>query len=906
MTVLFEIICLCLLKILSFKPKDLHPDFPMMYRVFGFFTDVFCFQRDRFLTVILCLLAVVFFFSYSHLMASKRGKTLFWIGSALLIFCVVFTVGVSVWRFPHGLSGSYYDNPSWAGEPVPATRYFETPGRRVDRFIAFNPNDFNDRYPFSGNPFSIQWQGHVYIPGDSYQLGIESNFGTWLYVDDTLIEGPHKIDFGTPEARTYLREGWSVNEQWGEDPNLSFVWSSGRRSEFYLGVDACTDYTLIFRCIPFFYEGSPTQELTISINGVFLETIALQDGWSMYALPVPRSLLQDITPGFFRVRFTYSNVIRPSEVIAQSKDGRQIAVAFDFAAMLRFSGHVDTSGDDATPAFTQSPLVSQGLHRITLHAQTQGSDPFIKFTWRQGRGNTSKVIPEDYLFPETLSPDSIQHSLPGERILLGVAIGYKIIVVIFLGSLVLAYGILPHFKRVLTWNSLWLGGITALALGMLVCFLFESRKIDPTFYILPHGTDQLNYVFFARGFLRGYWPWYADFPLRFNPLVSLFLIVTHSLLGEDLLMNKLLIALMSAVAIPLLYSLARNSFNTPVAIIASLLCALNGVYIFYGVSLLVAPHVTFLNILLLWYVHRIARKFSSSHAVVLGILFGILALGRATFLLFLPFLFFWIFWKQHQNFFRKLAYCLIISCTVLLVISPITFLNYSLAPRHQFVLITDAGGLNLWIGNNRKAEGDRNFDEKFFQETRDHMKATGNTYVDEVWLFMTAQPVDYLKLQWKKCIMFWRGYEIANLMPYYLFRENSSLLRLPFINFVILGPLSIVGLLLTSKKWKHLYLLQASVFVQVVINVAFLTLARYRIPAVPVLSIFAAYTLFSVYDAFRKRQFLSGLLVVFLCITLYAILNYPYAARLYEEYHHTKMPLIKMPRYWDLFRFYGP
>ena len=185
------------------------------------------------------------------------------------------------------------------------------------------------------------------------------------------------------------------------------------------------------------------------------------------------------------------------------------------------------------------------------------------------------------------------------------------------------------------------------------------------------------------------------------------------------------------------------------------------------------------------------------------------------------------------------------------------------------------------------------------------MKATGNTYVDEVWLFIKKQPIDYLKLLWKKFMMFWRGYEIPNLKPYYLFRENSSLLRLPLINFVILGPLSIVGLLLTCKEWKKLYLLHAFVFVQVALNVIFLTLARYRIPAVPVLSIFAAHTIFSVYQAFRQRRFIPATLIIVACITLYIIINYPYAAELYERQYRSKMSLVQVLRYWDIFRFYG-
>ncbi len=353
----------------------------MIDRFIEVLASSFCYQTDRLLTVILCILALIVLFRYSHILVSKRGRTLFWIGCILCVIGVGLTVGLYLWRPSRGLSGSYYDNPSWSGDPVDSMRYFETPGQRVDRFIDFTPNDFNDRYPFSGKPFSVTWQGHVDIPDDGYQLGVRSNFGTWLYVDDTLVEGPHNIDFGTSEARKYLREGWFDDEQWGGNTSTNFVWSSGNRSEFYLGVDELSDYQLSFRCRPFLYEGSPPQELTVSINGTPLKTIILEDGWNTYSIEASRSRIQEVAPGFFRVRFTYSNVVRPADVVTQSGDKRQLAVAFDFAALQKLS-----KSTPATQEIFPPQALSQGRRRITLHAQSNGIDPFIQLVWKQEPG----------------------------------------------------------------------------------------------------------------------------------------------------------------------------------------------------------------------------------------------------------------------------------------------------------------------------------------------------------------------------------------------------------------------------------------------------------------------------------------------------------------------------------------
>jgi hypothetical protein len=238
-----------------------------------------------------------------------------------------------------------------------------------------------------------------------------------------------------------------------------------------------------------------------------------------------------------------------------------------------------------------------------------------------------------------------------------------------------------------------------------------------------------------------------------------------------------------------------------------------------------------------------------------------------------------------------------------LVIVPITLLNYYSDHHHGIVLITNAGGWNFWMGNNSSAHRiyGYGFDLELHQKTKAHMKATGSTYLDEVFIFIKEQPLDYLKLQWRKLKMFWRGHEIGNLKPYYLFRADSSLLKLPLLNFVLIGPLSIVGLLLTWREWKKYYLLHAFVLTQVIINVLFLTLARYRAPAVPILSIFAAYTLFSIYRAFQMRKFIRAVSVILACLIVYVGINYPKAADIYQDLYGKPMPFMKILRYWDLF-----
>lgn len=878
----------------------------------GFHIDRLCdFALDRLFTVLLCVVALAFFFSYSHLAASKQGKRVFRIGSVLLFLCVALMVGISVWSLPRGLPGSYYENPAWSGDPVRSLRYFETPGQRVDRFIDFHPNDFNDRYPFSGKPFSVRWQGNVYLPDDHYQLGTVSNFGAWLYVDDELIDGPHKIDFGTSEARTYLREGWSHDELWGQDAGLTFVWSSGDRSELYLGVDERTDYQLVFRCLPLSYPDSPAQELSIAVNGITLvPTVRLKEDWNTYTIPVPRSVIQDKAPGFFRIRFSYSHVIRPSEVLENSKDERQLAVAFDFAAMLRSpleANNALMSAQDRRP----SSSFSRGLHQLVLKAQSKGDNPFIQLVWKREGNGKAAVIPEDYLFPAGFPRHEIHQLLPVERSILAGTIVFKALLLVFLGSVLLIYLVFPytHFDRLrklITWEVLALLGIGLCAFGIRFLFLLEMKHNDPAFSILPHGTDQLNYVFFARGFFRGYWPGLSHQPFYFNVLMPFYYVVCAMVFGEGLLAIRMLSTVLATGSIFLTYLISGRVFNRPVAYIAALLCACNGILIFYDTTLLTAPLVTFLGLAVLWLMLKLKEHLRWQTTIALGGMLGLTALARANILFFMPIVFFWIIMDCPGHLWRKILHYLGVGLVMLLVIFPVTLRNYLSTDEHPFVLINSGGGVMLWIGNNPSSNGSFHYSSSLLSDTRKQMKETGTSFSDEIVRYIKEHPREYLRLEYTKLKMFWRGYEIGNLRPYYYTRQHySRILKLPWFNFVVIGPLAIVGMILMVKQWRKLFILYGFVGVQMLTTLLFFALARYRVPAVPVLSMFAAVTLWDIAQRVQKKQWSQAGIVIGCVLLLYGIINYPYAAELYEQRYQTKMPITRVLRYWDIFHFHA-
>ncbi len=71
------------------------------------------------------------------------------------------------------------------------------------------------------------------------------------------------------------------------------------------------------------------------------------------------------------------------------------------------------------------------------------------------------------------------------------------------------------------------------------------------------------------------------------------------------------------------------------------------------------------------------------------------------------------------------------------------------------------------------------------------------------------------------------GSSLLSKFPGYVFRHHSNLLRFPWLNFVLIGPFGLVGMVLALTRWKRLFLLYSFVIVQVLTTLLFFTLASY-------------------------------------------------------------------------------
>jgi hypothetical protein len=135
------------------------------------------------------------------------------------------------------------------------------------------------------------------------------------------------LDLGTPKARPYLALGWYADELSG-DKKSSFIWSQGAVSQIYLPLIPGKNYELYLRLLPFVYPNAPTQSVKISLNNQLLQSYTLQNDWTWQEITVqiPSTVL---TTTVNILNLEYSRINAPKEVIPNSIDPREIAVACD-------------------------------------------------------------------------------------------------------------------------------------------------------------------------------------------------------------------------------------------------------------------------------------------------------------------------------------------------------------------------------------------------------------------------------------------------------------------------------------------------------------------------------------------------------------------------------------------------
>ena len=240
--------------------------------------------------------------------------------------------------------------------------------------------------------------------------------------------------------------------------------------------------------------------------------------------------------------------------------------------------------------------------------------------------------------------------------------------------------------------------------------------------------------------------------------------------------------------------------------------------------------------------------------------------------------------------------------TVLLV-APATIRNWMVA--QEFVLLTTGGGEVFFIGNNTDANGlylpppfvrpDPLYEHADFVDRGSEIAGRPLTPMQSSWFwfkeglkFIGGEPLAWLKLEALKLYHFWNWYELPDNLDYGVMQFFSPILRhlnvtvppaglpapaLPigpgawapsrlhlYGTFGTVAPLGLLGLVVSLRRRSRLTILYVLLFGYMATVLLFFNFARFRVPVVPILAIFAAEGIFAAWGFLRRLgTFLAAL-----------------------------------------------
>jgi tetratricopeptide (TPR) repeat protein len=434
----------------------------------------------------------------------------------------------------------------------------------------------------------------------------------------------------------------------------------------------------------------------------------------------------------------------------------------------------------------------------------------------------------------------------------------------------------------------WPAVVFAIAFILRVVYTYQVRY-TPFFQTL--GLDAKFYDQWAREIAGGTAERGAFF---MTPLYSYFLAAIYRMFGRDLLLIRLIQAGLGSATAAIVYTIGRDLFDRRVGLIAGLATAVYGALIFYDCSILLTPLLVFLNVLGVYLLVRADTTGRRIHYVVAGAVLGLAAIGRAAALVSAAAAVLWVWFSGRREEPRTkrtyggrtaaLRCAALVVLGIVLVVAPVTIRNFVV--ERDFVPITSNGGLNFFIGNGERATGGyvkpegldivTDPDGELIAERavgRDLKPSEVSDYwYRRAWASIRQDPGGWAKLMVRKVAFVMSSYELPQLENYDFQKRYSPLLRMPLLGFAVIAPFGLVGLGLSFRR-RRTKLLAVYALVYLLSIAAFFVVARYRLPVVPLLVVFASYGAVELVRRVRAGEYRGLIAPVLALAALFFLVN---------------------------------
>lgn len=447
--------------------------------------------------------------------------------------------------------------------------------------------------------------------------------------------------------------------------------------------------------------------------------------------------------------------------------------------------------------------------------------------------------------------------------------------------------------------------IFALALFFRLAYLADYKnsavfpvlaESDSDFYYQRANDIACGDIFNSKAFLK--WPLYA-YLLAFLFRVS----------ANNVLLVYMLQFLLGAATCVVLYFIAREPFNAAVGLIAALLYAWYGLFIFYEGLLIYTSLSLFLNALLFLLVLKIRDNPNAKNLFWLGLFLGICTITQGNIAVFGILAVFWLLWQRRTGFKKSISYFLCF-CLGLGLIFSVLILRSRIVDK-EAALFTGNTGLNFYIGNGPEADGllvwPKNLSPTAAAMLRDARaiarldlgRELKSSEVSAFWFnkamdFIKKNPYAYFRLLLKKTGYLFSPQELIFEPEYPFIRGQIQVFKFMFMDLRIILPFAFLGMLLNLRNLKKTGLLYLILFALTFSIILFFVQAKFRIMLAPYLMIFAGCGIFALWESFRGKRLLRlaclssalGILFILSYLAAGSQKQSGYAQDNFAKFHH--------------------
>jgi tetratricopeptide (TPR) repeat protein len=433
----------------------------------------------------------------------------------------------------------------------------------------------------------------------------------------------------------------------------------------------------------------------------------------------------------------------------------------------------------------------------------------------------------------------------------------------------------------------WMMVIFAAAFSIRLLYLIQIQSI-PLFYLLP--GDGRTYDEWAQRIAAG--DWLGSGVFYQAPLYPYFLGVMQFTFGHDLWAIRMVQALLGSVSCVLIFLAGEKLFSRTAAIAAGLMLGFYAPAVFFDGVIDKSVLDVFLLSMLVWVLLGAASGRQWRQWLGAGAILALLGLSRENALVLALVVPIWIvIYFSDQSVKNRAAWVGFFSLGLLLVLIPVGLRNFAVGG--EFKLTTSQLGANFFIGNNPVADGTYGSVRKIIGEpqlegsdaTRLAERETGRKmtpgevsdfWLQKSWTYIRTEPFQWARLLGKKWLMVWNAREVEDSDDFYIYSKWSLVLTILgwITHFGVLAPLAALGIWVSRRQWRGLWLLYAMILSLALSVAIFYIFGRYRFPLVPLLTLFAGAAVAELGNLFRNRgRSLAVAFVVLLASAL--IVNWP-------------------------------